>query len=341
MEYLTAANFLRLNREIPIVDVRSPSEYAAGHIPDAINIPLFADDERAIVGTIYKQQGQQPAIEKGMEFVQPKMRALAEAAMAASVNGKLGVYCWRGGMRSNRMAWWFEENGLNCTVLENGYKSFRSEALNAFGKLENLLVIDGPTGSGKTELLHELRKNGEQILDLEALANHKGSAFGSIGMAKQPSSEQFQNDLHEELQKLNLEKRIWVEREGMTIGKVYLPQSLWVNMNRSRVVIIDVPLELRVDRLMQHYGNAPIPDLEKSIRKLQQKLGGQHMNAALDLLQKGDLRTIAHLLLAYYDKRYRYSQEKYLATNPTTIHLSDPESAVVRLLEWANTFHHV
>lgn len=341
MEYLTAANFLRLNREIPIVDVRSPSEFAAGHIPSAINIPLFADDERAIVGTIYKQQGQQPAIEKGMEFVQPKMRALAEAAMAASVNGKLGVYCWRGGMRSNRMAWWFEENGLKCTVLENGYKSFRNEALNAFDKIDNLLVIDGPTGSGKTELLHELRKNGEQILDLEALANHKGSAFGSIGMAKQPSSEQFQNDLHAELQKLNLEKRIWIEREGMTIGKVYLPQSLWVNMNRSPVVIINVPIELRVDRLVRHYGNAPTSELEKCIRKLQQKLGGQHMNAALNLLQQGNLRAVASLLLTYYDKRYRYSQEKYLTTEPTTINLPNPESAVDKLIGWANTFQHV
>lgn len=339
MEYLPASTFLERTADLTVVDVRSPSEFAAGHIPGTINIPLFADDERAIVGTIYKQQGQQPAIEKGMAFVEPKMAALADAAKAAAINGELGVYCWRGGMRSNRTAWWFEENGLQCTVLMGGYKAFRNEALSAFSHLKNLLVIDGPTGSGKTDLLHELKATGEQILDLEGLANHKGSAFGNIGLPKQPTSQQFQNDLFGELRALDANKRIWIEREGMTIGKVYLPQSLWQKMNVSRVIHVDVPLEKRIQRLVNDYGNAPKEALEKSIRKLQQKLGGQHMNAALEFLENGNLHAVAELLLTYYDKRYRFSQEKYLTHEPTTLELEGKnlKEDAQKLIAWVNT----
>lgn len=339
MEYLPASQFLEQTTDLKVVDVRSPSEFAAGHIPGAINIPLFADDERAIVGTIYKQKGQQPAIDKGMEFVEPKMAALADAAKAAAINGQLGVYCWRGGMRSNRTAWWFEENGMQCTVLTGGYKAFRNEALSAFAHLENLIVIDGPTGSGKTELLHELKAADEQVLDLEGLANHKGSAFGNIGLPKQPSSQQFQNDLFAHLRALDADKRIWIEREGMTIGKVYLPQSLWQKMNVSTVVHIDVPLEKRIQRLVNDYGNAPKEALEKSIRKLQQKLGGQHMNAALEFLENGNLRAVAELLLTYYDKRYRFSQEKYLTHEPTMLELAGKnlKEDAQKLIAWANT----
>ncbi|MBI1289344.1 MAG: tRNA 2-selenouridine(34) synthase MnmH [Flavobacteriales bacterium] len=339
MEYLPASQFLDQTINLNVVDVRSPSEFAAGHIPGAINIPLFADDERAIVGTIYKQKGQQPAIDKGMEFVEPKMAALADAAKAAAINGQLGVYCWRGGMRSNRTAWWFEENGVQCSVLTGGYKAFRNEALSAFAHLENLIVIDGPTGSGKTDLLHELKAAGEQILDLEGLANHKGSAFGNIGLPEQPSSQQFQNDLFAHLRALDLNKRIWIEREGMTIGKAYLPQSLWQKMNVSTVVHIDVPLEKRIQRLVNDYGNAPKEALEKSIRKLQQKLGGQHMNAALEFLENGNLHAVAELLLTYYDKRYRFSQEKYLTHEPTILELEGKnlKEDAQKLIAWANS----
>lgn len=339
MEYLPASQFLEQTADLKVIDVRSPSEFAAGHIPGAINIPLFADDERAIVGTIYKQKGQQSAIDKGMEFVEPKMAALANAAKAAAINGQLGVYCWRGGMRSNRTAWWFEENGMQCTVLTGGYKAFRNEALSAFAHLENLIVIDGPTGSGKTDLLHELKAAGEQVLDLEGLANHKGSAFGNIGLPKQPGSQQFQNDLYAHLRALDANRRIWIEREGMTIGKVYLPQSLWQKMNISTVVHIDVPLEIRVNRLVNDYGNASKETLEKSIRKLQQKLGGQHMNAALEFLENGNLHAVAELLLTYYDKRYRFSQEKYLTHEPTMLELAGKnlKKDAQKLIAWANT----
>ena len=319
MEYLKPEDYLFATAGMPIVDVRSPGEFAAGHVTGAVSIPLFADDERAIVGTIYKQQGKKLAIDKGLEIVGPKMAALAKQAEDVAVDGALGVYCWRGGMRSNRMAWLFEQVGLKCTLIEGGYKAYRNTILNGFSELKNLLVIDGPTGSGKTDILQALRDAGEQILDLEGLANHKGSAFGNIGLPQQPSSQQFQNDLFHEFQKLNPEKRIWIEREGMTIGQVYLPQPLWKTMRDSRAIAIDVPLEIRINRLLDDYGTAPTIDLQNSIRKLQQNLGGQNMNTILELLEEGKLEGVAELLLRYYDKRYTFSKEKYLDRKPFTI----------------------
>ncbi len=321
MEYLKPRDYLFATAGTPLVDVRSPGEFASGHITGAISIPLFGDDERAIVGTIYKQQGKQDAIEKGLEIVGPKMAALAQKAKDAAVDGTIGVYCWRGGMRSNRMAWLFEQIGLNCTLLEGGYKAYRNAALNGFLDLKNLLVIDGPTGSGKTDILHAIRDQGEQILDLEGLANHKGSAFGNIGLPEQPTSQQFQNNLHHKLQKLDLTKRIWIEREGMTIGRVYLPQPLWTTMRNAQAIAIHLPMEFRVERLVDDYGAAPKSELEKSIRKLQQNLGGQNMNEALELLENAKLPEVTELLLRYYDKRYAFSKDKYLDRKPITTEL--------------------
>jgi tRNA 2-selenouridine synthase len=338
MEYLKPEDFLFATAGNPLVDVRSPGEFESGHVTGAISIPLFADYERAIVGTIYKQQGKTDAIEKGLEIVGPKMAALAKQAEEVAVDGKLGVYCWRGGMRSNRMAWLFEQVGLNCTVLDGGYKAYRNTVLHSFSNAKRLIVIDGPTGSGKTDILHAIRHAGEQIIDLEGLANHKGSAFGSIGMNPQPTSQQFQNDLYGQLRELNPEKRIWIEREGMTIGKVYLPQLLWQRMTESTAIAIDIPLELRIERLVGDYGNAPISELEKSIMKLQQKLGGQHMKATLELLNENRLAEVAELLLHYYDKRYAFSKEKYLDTKPFTVELNSNNAGenANRLIALAN-----
>lgn len=327
MEYLQPSDFLSATSAMPIVDVRSPSEFESGHVPGAINIPLFANEERAIVGTIYKQHGKNEAIEKGLEIVGPKMTALTKKAKEVAAIGSMGVYCWRGGMRSNRMAWLFEQIGLNCTLIEGGYKAYRNEVLGRFTDLGNLIVLDGPTGSGKTDLLHALVAKGEQTLDLEGLANHKGSAFGSIGQDAQPTSQQFQNNLCLELSQLDSKKRIWIEREGMTIGKVYLPQPLWNSMRNSQAIAIQLPMQHRVNRLVEDYGAAPRQELEKGIRKLRQNLGGQNMNEALALLESDKLAEVAELLLRYYDKRYSFSKAKYLDRKPITIELADGNTA--------------
>ncbi len=310
MKTVPISEFLEMAEKLPVIDVRSPGEFQKGHITNAHNIPVFKDDERAIVGTIYKKQGKKVAIEKGLEIVGPKMLQLARQAESLAVDGQLLVHCWRGGMRSNRMAWLFEQVGLNCTVLEGGYKSYRNHILNQMKGLKNLIVLSGPTGSGKTWVLHEIKKLGAQIIDLEGMANHRGSAFGWIGQGEQPPSQQFQNDLYHSLSKLDPTQPIWVESESLTIGKVYLPQSFWESMNVALSVVLNVPKAIRVKRLVQEYGSFPKVELETAIYKIQQNFGGNRVKSSLEALEEDNFEFVAEQLLDYYDKRYEFGREK-------------------------------
>jgi len=159
MQRVGVLDFLLNDKSVPVIDVRSPGEFAEGHIPGAINLPLFDDKERAIVGTTYTQIGRPEALDLGLEIVGPKMNILAKTARTYATHGKLKVHCWRGGMRSDKMAWLFELIGLETTVLEGGYKEYRQELLHGFESIKGLIVLHGPTGSGKTMILQTL-KNG-------------------------------------------------------------------------------------------------------------------------------------------------------------------------------------
>mgnify|MGYP003349536217 CR=1 FL=1 len=195
----------------PIVDVRTPAEFEQGHIPGAINLPLFSNEERKIIGTLYKKEGKQPAIRKGLEIVGPKLATLVAEINNIKKNffpttsppsskdrvgiGSILFHCWRGGMRSSSVAWLAQMAGYASTTLQGGYKTYRNYVLQSFHSSINLKIIGGYTGSGKTIILEELKKQGEQIINLEHLAHHKGSAFGAFGQEKQPTQEQFENNL--------------------------------------------------------------------------------------------------------------------------------------------------
>ncbi len=311
MQRLSTHVFLEKSDIWPIVDVRSPREYDEGHIYGAINLPLFDDDERAMVGITYKESGKLTAIDKGLEIVGPKMSQLASRAKIIAANKKIGVYCWRGGMRSEKMAWLFELVGLETIVLEGGYKAYRNQLLTDFNNLDKLIILQGATGSGKTAILHELNELGEQIIDLEGLANHKGSAFGHIGMGQQPSSAQFQNNLYHALLQLDFGRRIWIESESITIGRVYLPDALWNNMNHSQVFDLNIDKTIRAQRLVEEYGQYDHHELARAIHKITHRFGGNRVQESIKLLDSGNLYETAMLLLDYYDKSYRHSREKY------------------------------
>jgi tRNA 2-selenouridine synthase len=189
MQVLPPEEFLLKANTTPVIDVRSPGEYDEGHITGAINIPMFTDDERAVVGTIYKKSGRLSAINRGLTIIGPKMAALTQEALKHAKDGELLVHCWRGGMRSESMAWLFGRVDIKCSILMGGYKVYRNHLLESLGDMPNVCVIEGHTGSGKTAILYELEKLGEQVIDLEGLANHRGSAFGNIGQAPQPTSQ--------------------------------------------------------------------------------------------------------------------------------------------------------
>ncbi len=286
------------------LDVRSEAEYAYGHIPGAVNLPLFNNDERKVVGTLYKQKGKQDAILQGLDITGPKMSAFVRFVQQSTSENKVFVHCWRGGMRSGSMAWLLNLFGYEVYTLKGGYKSYRHRSLEIIGYKYKFIIIGGRTGTGKTAALRQLQARGEQIIDLEQLANHKGSAFGALGQAPQPSTEHFENLLATELQKLSPEKRIWLEDESKTIGRVFLDLNLWKNMCASPIFVIDIPFQLRLKRLVSDYSENNMKQLEQAILNIQKRLGNEQCKNAIDALHEKKFERVAEITLNYYDKAY-------------------------------------
>lgn len=307
---LSIEEFLELRKELPIIDVRSEGEFQGGHIRKAINIPLLNNQERIEVGTDYKQKGQQEAIKTGFRLVGPRLLDIINQTQKIADNKELLVHCWRGGMRSNNFCQFVGMAGIKTHALEGGYKAYRYQALESFKRPMNLLLLTGCTGSGKSEVLRALKSHGEQVLDLENLANHKGSAFGGLLMPTQPTTEQFQNELFEEILTLDPTKRIWVEDESIAIGKIFLPLDFWQTMSQALLVQMDVTKEVRVKRLVAEYGPADRDEFLMIMSKIVKRLGGQNYNSAKEKLLQDDMVSVIEILLTYYDKAYLQSIEK-------------------------------
>ncbi|MDZ7738192.1 MAG: tRNA 2-selenouridine(34) synthase MnmH [Bacteroidales bacterium] len=274
--------FLELAESIPLVDVRSPSEFHKGHIPNAFNIPLFSDQERAVVGTVYKKENQLSAIMKGLDIVGPKMSGLLQKGIKKAGKGKkLLVHCWRGGSRSESMAWLFGNAGIDCVLLEGGYKAYRNYILDQLASPRKMIILGGLTGSGKTDILAELSEMGEQVVDLEGLACHKGSAFGALGQEPQPGSEHFANLLYDVLRKQDPGKRVFVEDESHNIGTVSIPDGFFRLMREAAVIALMPDIRMRMPRLKEEYGVFSASQLTDAVLRISKKLGGDNTKAAL------------------------------------------------------------
>ena len=303
-------DFLHIRQHHPVVDVRSQGEFRAGHIGGAINIPLLNNEERVIVGTTYKQKGQGEAIKEGFKLVGPRLEGIISETEKVAQGREILVHCWRGGMRSNNFCQFVGMAGIRSQSLAGGYKAYRQVAFDSFKKPLPIILLTGCTGSGKSEVLRALAAQGEQILDLEGLAHHKGSAFGGLLMPPQPTTEQFQNDLFEEISKLDTSKRVWVEDESLAIGKIFLPDDFWLTMRQRPLVQMDVSKEVRIQRLVNEYGPADRVVFLEIMEKIVKKLGGQHFKEAKQKLQQGDMASTIDILLTYYDKAYLESINK-------------------------------
>ncbi len=315
--------FLNLSKQLPILDVRSPAEFIHAHIPGAFSVPVFTDEQRAIVGTAYVRQSRQVAVDCGLNYFSERMKIIPgevtqivnewqnNASFRASApldNEDFLVHCWRGGMRSEAVAWLLSLYDYKIFLLKGGYKAFRKWALSQFEKKYSLKVLGGCTGSGKTEVLRELRRSGKKVIDLELLANHKGSAFGALGQNPQPTHEMFENLLAIELWKTvnngDEETEIWLEDESVHIGKVGIPKRFWEQMRQSPIFFMDIPFVERLRYITETYGVFEKEKLTECILKIQKRLGGLDTKNAIRFLSENKTSESFAILLAYYDKFY-------------------------------------
>ena len=317
-----------------LVDVRSPGEYQRGRAPRAINAPLFDDDERAAVGTAYKTRGRGEALVLGMAAAAPRLEAIVERAKRAvetvattrgngdgEDDGEIDVYvmCFRGGMRSSCVGWLLKERlrGARVHVVEGGYKAFRRWALERCGPTRGLpaprvCVVGGRTGVGKTRALLALRAKGEQIIDLEGLANHAGSAFGWVGREPQPTSEHYSNLVACEWHALDASRWVFIEDEGPHVGRCSVDPLLFERMRNAPLVLRMVaPREVRLHTLVEDYATSELrshpewmPTMRESVDKLVKRLGGDRVRDIREKLEAGDFTAVAEGLLEYYDGLY-------------------------------------
>lgn len=299
-----------------IFDVRSPGEYTQGRIPMAHNLPLFSNAERVQVGTTYKRVGRKQAVLQGMEYAAPKFSFFVEETeRILSTKGPQAraakIHCWRGGMRSASIAMFLEMAGIETMTLQGGYKTFRRWVLQFLHSPLRLHVLGGMTGCGKTAILHSLKAKGAQILDLEALAGHRGSSFGMLGLPPQPTNEQFENEIAITLSQLDLSKPIWIEDESRLIGTCKVPDSIFFAMRSSPLYIIERSLEERIANLQQIYWNLPPNELIASTKRLNKKLGSLRTKEIIRAIESNDLSSATLQLLEYYDASYQHQMLKH------------------------------
>ncbi|MEZ4686041.1 MAG: tRNA 2-selenouridine(34) synthase MnmH, partial [Bacteroidia bacterium] len=295
----------KFNSETTLLDVRSPGEFSQGSVPGAFNLPLFDNQERAEIGTLYKLTGPETALLQGLELVGPKLAPMLRTVKKiAGKNRQLAVHCWRGGMRSASVAQLLEAAGYEVSILRGGYKAYRNFVLEEFARPRELRILGGRTGSGKTGILLAMKALGAQVIDLEGLANHKGSAFGHLLEAPQPSQPNFEHALFNALRACDPSRPIWLEDESISIGKIYIPKAFWEQMCASPLAVVEMSTGRRLQQLEQDYADAPVDELYASLEKIKKRLGGQHVKAAREALDSHDYKEAAGIALHYYDRAY-------------------------------------
>ena len=301
-----------------LIDVRSPDEYYKGHMPNSINIPVFNNEERSIIGKKYKLAGRQFAVREGFKIIENKIDKLINKFILIkneflissidkfSNDKNIKIYCARGGMRSQSMFWLFEKFNYPCITLNGGYKTYRNWVLNSFEDKQNILVIGGKTGTRKTKILNKLKSLDYQILDFESLANHRGSSFGGLGMKEQPTNEQYENLIAEDLNKFNKKNYIFVEAESPSIGKNRIPNKLYKQMKNAKRIEIIRDERIRIEELINTYSKYKKIDLKESVLKISKRLGPQRTKSAIDSIDNENWENVCKSVLEYYDRCYEY-----------------------------------
>lgn len=292
-----------------IIDARTPLEFADDHLPGAINVPILTNAERVEIGTLYKQQGPQLARQRGLELTCHRFPSIVATIAEAAAGRPVLVYCWRGGLRSESIALLLEMSGLPVVKLQGGYKSFRlivSSFFEAVSLPVQLVVLHGMTGSGKTEFLNQLPASDWTVIDLEGLARHRGSAFGSLGLGEQPPQKRFETLLWDAFRKAPLDRPIVVEGESKRIGRVTLPGNLHEVMASSTKIWCEVSVATRVKRLAAEYARQDYRGpMAEALERIKKKLGGEQYEELKQKLEAWNVEGLAQgLIEQYYDKLY-------------------------------------
>lgn len=292
-----------------IVDARTPLEFSEDRIPGAINVPILTDPERIEIGIIYKEQGPLAARKRGLELTCHRFPSIAATVREAADGKPALVYCWRGGLRSESVAMLLDMTGYPAIKLKGGYKSFRNSVSAFFAGLRlpvQLIVLHGMTGSGKTEFLKRLAPERWTVIDLEGVARHRGSAFGSLGMGDQPSQKRFETTLWDAFRKAPLDRPIVVEGESKRIGRLTLPGNLYEVMAESTKIWCNVSVETRVKRLAAEYACKDFREpMYEALERIRKKLGGPHYDELKEALASWDVEAMAKGLIEnYYDRLY-------------------------------------
>lgn len=333
--------FWDLKEKFPIIDARSEGEFDLGHLPKAHNIPILNNEERIIIGTIYKEKGAENATLKGFELVGPRFHLIQKKALKDFPSKKIILYCWRGGMRSQILSWLLVMIGFEVFRLRGGYKIYRSYTYQLVRKDWKLIVLGGKTGTGKTRILKHLQSSGEQIIDIEGLANHKGSSFGAIGQPPQPSVEQFENLFAEQLQILNPEIPIWVENESRKIGRLILADRFYEQMIKSPLIDIQKSENERIELITEEYAQLPADELIAAVNRLSKRLGGLRTSQAIEAIKAQNHTEWISNLLIYYDKTYAFDLEKHLDDKLISLELTGikPQDTIPILLKTKTKFY--
>lgn len=332
---ITIQQFLKEKTRIPLLDVRTPAEYLQGHIPGAANLPLFTNEERVAVGTTYKQQGREAAILLGFDLTGNKWSGFIRQALAISPAKEIALHCWRGGMRSGTMAWALDLYGFDVWLIEGGYKSYRRHANELFAKSYNMVIVGGMTGSGKTATLQSLAAMAQQVVDLEELAQHRGSTFGSLNRLVQPTQEQFENELAAQLRLLDETRPIFIEDESIAIGKRFIPKPFFDRMQQAPLIELQISREQRITNLLAEYGILEPEFLIACTQRIWKRLGPAQTKEAIAAINAGELEKFISIVLVYYDKTYQagITRRPGEIKIPVTTNLSEPAEQAAKILE--------
>ena len=298
----------KINGKNILIDVRSPSEYKNSTIPGAINIPIFNDEERKIIGTTYIQDNVEKAKKIGIDVASKKLPGIYDKVIGLDHEyNHLIFFCARGGFRSSSLVSLFSSIGINAYKLDGGYKKYRKYINRALPKtVEGIefIVLYGNTGTGKTHILEELEKKGMDVLDLEACANHRGSLLGSVGLGEQNSQKQFESLLYESL-KNRKSNTVFVEGESKRIGKVIIPEYIYTAMNNGIGIKIESSIDYRINNIMKDYVHGTDDELICSLNYLRKYMGDKNIDRFISLIGKNKYeKVIEEIMIKYYDPLY-------------------------------------